>query len=286
MILIALLFSGRSRGSDWSFEKSTGTLTISCTGAMSNYTNGGAPWYNNREKIKAIRIESGTTSIGDYAFAGCSNATTVSIPLSVTSIGVGAFRDCSSLTYILIPRNVNYIGNYAFADCKKLSTVNYSPTGQFGSGAGVFQGCPHIPSNLLSSLKNSGSSSGSSSQSAAGENRKKLAGTTCPVQNLHNGTTTPFKLNKTEVNCTGLIMELYMKEESGYLPYGTWFIYAKTEDGYWDYIAQFTFTEEMNGKATTFDLTFYEPSTFDYLAVCPGIMQEHSRSQSMTFYYK
>ena len=35
------------------------------------------------------------TSIGDYAFEGCSFLSDIVIPASVTSIGRGAFRDCN-----------------------------------------------------------------------------------------------------------------------------------------------------------------------------------------------
>ena len=38
------------------------------------------------------------TSIGNYAFSGCSSLTQITIPSSVTSIGDYAFSRCSSLT--------------------------------------------------------------------------------------------------------------------------------------------------------------------------------------------
>ncbi len=52
----------------------------------------------------------GVTSIGSWAFYGCSGLTSVTIPASVTSIGDAAFRDCSGLTSVTIPASVTSIG--------------------------------------------------------------------------------------------------------------------------------------------------------------------------------
>jgi|GEM_PF-3788278 len=43
-------------------------------------------------------VPDSVTQIGDYAFDGCSNLTSVMIPDSVTSIGYGAFYGCNALT--------------------------------------------------------------------------------------------------------------------------------------------------------------------------------------------
>ena len=45
-------------------------------------------------------IPSGVTSIGGYAFYGCSGVTSVEIPSSVTSIDNYAFSGCSGLTSV------------------------------------------------------------------------------------------------------------------------------------------------------------------------------------------
>ena len=47
------------------------------------------------QAIRSYIIPSSVTSIGDYAFEGCSFLSDIVIPTSVTSIGRGAFHDCN-----------------------------------------------------------------------------------------------------------------------------------------------------------------------------------------------
>ena len=62
------------------------------------------------------------TSIGDYAFYGCSSLTSVTIPSSVTSIGYNAFMYCYDLTSVTIPEGVTSIGDYAFYGCSSVTS--------------------------------------------------------------------------------------------------------------------------------------------------------------------
>ena len=74
----------------YSLDTSTGELTISGTGKMTDYSGTESPFDHN-SNIKSLIIENGVTSIGVFAFYGCESLTSVTIPDSVTSIGRMAF---------------------------------------------------------------------------------------------------------------------------------------------------------------------------------------------------
>ena len=104
-----------------------GVLTISGTGAMMDWASEtNVPWRSYRSSITSVSIANGVTSIGSYAFYGCSNLTSCPIPSSITQIGGNAFRGCSKLTAITIPNSVTSLGAYAFYGCSKLKEVTLS----------------------------------------------------------------------------------------------------------------------------------------------------------------
>ena len=97
------------------------------------------------------------TSIGSYAFYGCSGLTSVTIPNSVTSIGSSAFYGCSGLTSVTIPNSVTSIGDYAFSGCSGLTSVTI-PNSVTSIGDYAFYGCSGLTSvtipNSVTSIGN------------------------------------------------------------------------------------------------------------------------------------
>ena len=147
----------------WTLD-SSGKLTISGTGDMSDYTHDfennirTSPWADYRSMIRSIEIGSGVTSIGSYAFED-TNITSLTIPGSVTaigdygvkvnrylaeltlqpglkSIGKEAFSRSYRLTTLTIPGSVTSIGKNAFTNNQQLTTVNFDGTQEQWNAAG------------------------------------------------------------------------------------------------------------------------------------------------------
>ena len=137
VLVAALVFGGITVSADtvasgecgdnatWTLD-SEGTLTISGTGEMAEYSWKSSPWYPQEENIKAIVIGDGITKISSYAFAYLKHATTVSIGSGVTEIGYSAFYNDTALISVTIPANVETMGTGVFQQCYALTTVTFA----------------------------------------------------------------------------------------------------------------------------------------------------------------
>ena len=93
-------------------------------------------------------IPDSVTSIGSYAFYGCSSLTSVVIPDSVTSIGYNAFYNCDGLTSVVIGDSVTSIGSLAFYDCDSLTSVVIGDS-VTSIGEDAFYGCSSLTSVVI-----------------------------------------------------------------------------------------------------------------------------------------
>ena len=96
--------------------------------------------FNGCSSLTSVMIPNSVTEIGGSAFVGCASLKSITMPNSVTSIGDMAFYKCSSLTSITIPDSVTSIGSSAFSDCSKLRSITI-PNSVTSIGAWAFNGC-------------------------------------------------------------------------------------------------------------------------------------------------
>ena len=129
----------------WDLDEN-GFLRIMGSGSMYNYSSTSAlPWSKNLNDIRVVVIETGATSIGNYAFRSCGNLSFAIIPNSVKSIGNYAFYGCGGLTSIVIPNSVTNIGAYAFYACSGLTGVTISKNAT-NIGEFAFSNCGSLAS--------------------------------------------------------------------------------------------------------------------------------------------
>ena len=116
--------ANNSCGEGVTWALADGTLTISGTGRMTNFTKDApAPWAAQADQITTVEVEGTVTSVGATAFKDCTALTTVNIADGVEYIEAGAFNGCTALTEINIPLSVGYIKTGAFKGCTALTSV-------------------------------------------------------------------------------------------------------------------------------------------------------------------
>ncbi len=117
-----------------------GTLTIGGEGEMSNYANSDdVPWKDSRDAITRVVVESGVTTIGDYAFYRCENLSKILIQGDVAIIGQFAFSQCTALEEISLPNTVREIEQSAFYNAGLVAIE--LPDSVLNVGKSAFEAC-------------------------------------------------------------------------------------------------------------------------------------------------
>lgn len=79
-------------------------------------------FYGNRE-MTSIELPSTVTAIGKLALSFCYGLTTIALSESIKSIGDYGFYGCVGLTEVTIPGSVTYLGYGAFMHCYSMTSV-------------------------------------------------------------------------------------------------------------------------------------------------------------------
>ena len=106
--------------------------------------------------LTSVTIPSTVTSIGNFAFSGCSGLTSVTVDngnskyksvdnVVYTKDGTTLVFAAGGLTSVTIPNTVTSIGRYAFSWCTGLTSVSF-PASLTWIGRGAFDGCYNLTS--------------------------------------------------------------------------------------------------------------------------------------------
>ena len=140
-----LKFIREMAGSDYNLNKTDGKLSILDLSEAKIVAGGDAYiWRQGEDKYTS------NDKLGDYAFAGCSGLTSLTLPSGVTSIGSNAFYGCSGLTSLTIPSSVTSIDHEAFYGCSGLTSLTI-PSGVTSIGWATFAGCSGLTSLTIPS---------------------------------------------------------------------------------------------------------------------------------------
>lgn len=118
----------------WSFDSSTGTLTLSGTGETPVVNDAyPAPWKEHLDKITKLVVNEGITAInwvGD-----CRELYEVSLPDSLEKINKNAFDTYNELHSLKFGKGLKEIGSYAFSGCDLYNLTLPDSVKKIGEGA-------------------------------------------------------------------------------------------------------------------------------------------------------
>ena len=120
-------------------ETATNKLVVGCKNTVipNSVTSIGQYAFYGCSGLTMLDIPTSVTSIDDGAFDECVGIATFEIPVSITMINSQVFFNCNNLISITIPSNIGSIGDSAFGACYNLTTVVIESVGVYNSANGV-----------------------------------------------------------------------------------------------------------------------------------------------------
>ncbi|HNX87974.1 MAG TPA: leucine-rich repeat domain-containing protein [Paludibacteraceae bacterium] len=128
----------------------TSLIDLDLSGAMLAGNSLPASAFQEKKLLRLVKLPFSLETIGDYAFYGCSNLTSVlPLPAGLISIGHFAFSECRSLSGdLIIPNSVTVIGDKAFRSCSGFNGELRLPNSLKSIGDGAFYICSGLTGKL------------------------------------------------------------------------------------------------------------------------------------------
>ena len=99
-------------------------------------------------QFKHVVMNTGLTTIEDYAFDGCSQLLAIDMPNTVTKVGPFAFNKCTAATSTTISTGLQSLPESMYAQCQKLNNV-VVPDNVESIGVTAFSNCKSLTSITL-----------------------------------------------------------------------------------------------------------------------------------------
>lgn len=140
------LGSGLVEFESWIFEGCSSLTAVNFSAANPNYaTHDGAVYNKGKATLlfcpagkAAVAFPATVTAVGEEAFLGCAELTSVNLPNSVVSIGDGAFNDCYNLQTVAFGTGLADLGYDVFYFCYELLSITVAPGNtRFSAASGV-----------------------------------------------------------------------------------------------------------------------------------------------------
>ena len=106
----------------WSYAD--GVLTISGEGAMDDFEEGTAPWYEYRSQIREVVFTGAVTYVGAWSFTDYDQLETVDFGNTMYELGKYSFRSCDGLTVLHLPDTFKIFGEESLRACKNLKEIH------------------------------------------------------------------------------------------------------------------------------------------------------------------
>ena len=126
----------------WTYDKTSGVLTITGSGEMLDYDSR-IPWQPYRETLTEVVFPSGLTHVGACAFHDCTALKSVVLPDGVEQLSFGVFYGCTGLERVVLPARMTKIEDRAFLGCSSLEELPL-PNGLTQIGEEAFYKCSSL----------------------------------------------------------------------------------------------------------------------------------------------